>query len=157
MMSTLPTCGTTSPVRVAILSIVSPPGGVNATKLAAATAYVETQLQPIVTSIEDDISSVISTNYLVLLFIVLIAVLVIVLWICATLAVEGWIVAGLVLLILIVAVASFLAFQSYASALVTRTLDTAASSLSTQITASMLLSTLNGAAQEYLATIGISC
>lgn len=156
-MSNLPACGLASPVGVAILSILAPPGGTNPTKLAAATAYVETQLQPIVTSIDNDVSNVISTNYLVLLFIVLIAVLAIVLWICATLAVEGWIVAGLVLLILVVAVASLLAFQSYASALVTRTLDAAASSLSTQITAGMLLSTLNGAAQEYLATIGISC
>lgn len=147
-----PTCGPTSPVRKAVIDIAV--AGVNQTKLAAATTYVEAQIDPIVTLISDDVSSVISNNYLVLLFIVLVAVIAIVLWVCAVLRVERGITLGIVLLLIFVAGVAFLAFRSYARSAVERALRDVVSSITTQITGPELVYVLNGAARQYL---GINC
>lgn len=150
-----PVCGATNPLRQAILEIAST--GLNETKFRAATDYAEDQIEPYATSISDDISSIIFTNFLTLLFIVLIVVIAAVLWICATLQVEGYIVAIILLILLLAALAATVAFDRYASAAVARTLDAATVSASRQLTSGLLISTLSGAAQEYLDEIGISC
>ena len=150
-----PVCGPTNPLRQAILEIAV--SGLNETKFRAATDYAEDQIEPYATSVSDDISSIIFTNFLTLLFIVLIVVIAVVLWICATLQVEGYIVAIILLILLLAALAATVAFDRYASSVAARTLDAATVAVTRQITEGILISTLNGAAQEYLNEIGIAC
>ena len=155
MQESLPVCGPTNPLRIAILQAGSQ--GINQTKLNAATSYIENRIAPIVSSVESDIEAVVLVNYLLLVFIALVAIVIIVLWVCMQREIQRVYVVGILLLIFIMAIVSFFAFERYVSSALSTASTEVLRTLRSQFAAGELLLIVNGAAQEYLATLFISC
>jgi len=142
------------------LTLVSLLGGLNIPAARVAAAYVETQLAPVKTEMANQVDGIAVVLVLILFFFIIIPLFVYIVWICYELQTSVTTAIVMIVLFFIVSLAIVYFVATSVGTTINGVLNTATSqliSLDNPNTVTTLETSINTAASQYLAAIGITC